>query len=193
VPDNVFELFLPTTLRIAGVTAARIAGRSGMPADARRDLEQEALLELWRKAPLFNAHRASWPTFSDRVMVNRLRSLMRSHQAASRERGTEQPFEEFRHSNPAPDLWIELRIDVKRVLCGVSRFDRAVAISLAEYSITETSHRLDVPRATVYRSIERLRVTFNAAGFVGRPGRPYAGCRPSGNACLETRQQEVTA
>jgi hypothetical protein len=42
------------------------------------------------------------------------------------------------------------------VLADVSPFDRAVALSLAECSATQTSLTLGVSRATVYRSIERL-------------------------------------
>ena len=46
---------------------------------------------------------------------------------------------------------------------------RTVALSLIDYSAIETSHRLRVGRATVYRSIVRLRAAFTSAGFT-RPG-----------------------
>jgi len=50
-------------------------------------------------------------------------------------------------------------------LARVSTFDRNVALNLIDHSAIETSQRLRVSRATVYRAIGRLRVAFMTAGL----------------------------
>jgi RNA polymerase sigma factor (sigma-70 family) len=169
MPKTLFEQLLPLNLRIASFAVARMAASKGIAADTRRDLVQEALLELWRKAPLFDPRRSSWPTFSDRVIVNRLRSLMRNRRPMHHEFCRERPHNEVTDAFGEAELCIELRVDVARILSGVSRFDRSVAASLAERSVTETSDYLGISRARIYRAIDRLRTAFTTAGFFPSP------------------------
>jgi DNA-directed RNA polymerase specialized sigma24 family protein len=68
----------------------------------------------------------------------------------------------------APNSLTDLRADVSRVLAGLSPFDRSVALCLVGYSAIETSQRLGVSRATVYRAIGRLRAAFTEAGLSQR-------------------------
>jgi hypothetical protein len=70
-----------------------------------------------------------------------------------------------------PETNRDLGVDIERVLAGVSAFDRAVARCLMDWSASETGRVLKVSRASVYRSIERLRAAFTAAGFG-----PTSGC-----------------
>jgi hypothetical protein len=65
----------------------------------------------------------------------------------------------------APDDCLDLRVDVRQVLAGVTAFDRAMAIALINYSPTEASNLLGVPRGSVYRSLVRLRAAFQFAGY----------------------------
>jgi DNA-directed RNA polymerase specialized sigma24 family protein len=162
-----------TSSRVAAVHAAKVVARYGLPDDHRQDLKQEALLELCRKAPLFDERRASWGTFSERVVANRLASLLRRMHSGRSGHGRQDPLEDLELPNTANYCDIDLQTDVRRVLDGVTPFDRSVGQSLMDYTAIETSHRLRVARATVYRAIERLRAAFTAAGFTG-PGRSQA-------------------
>jgi len=163
-----FEQTLSVAERIAAVRAATIARLHGLPRDERRDLEQEALLHLWRMVPFFDPRRGSWPTFAERIIANRLQSLMRSQHALCRARRKEQPHDEPVSAMVAPNDRIDLRLDVRRVLVGVSQLDRVVALSLMYQSVAEASRSLGISRATTYRSIGRLQVAFLSAGL--RPG-----------------------
>ncbi len=160
-----FERAYPASSRVAAVHAAKFVALHGLPNDARQDLKQEALLELWRKKPVFDEGRASWRTFAERVVANRLASLLRHMHSSSSERGKEDPLEGLTIPDAARYDDIDLQIDVRRVLDGVSPLDRKVALALIDHSAIETSRRLGVSRSTVYRSIERLRAAFTTAGL----------------------------
>jgi RNA polymerase sigma factor (sigma-70 family) len=165
VVEIIFEQSYSASSHVAGVRAAKVAALYGLPNDDRQDLKQEALLELWRKAPVFDEERASWRTFSERVVANRLASLLRHAHSTRTGYGKQDPIEGLEFADVARSHNIDLQTDVRRVLDGVSPFDRTVALSLIDYSAIETSHRLCVSRSTVYRSIGRLRSAFTAAGF----------------------------
>ena len=160
-----FEQSYAISSRIAAVHAANVVARHGLPHHDREDLSQEALLELWRKEPVFDERRAGWRTFADRVVANRLASLVRHMHSCRSGHGKEDPIEGLE----IPDVLrygdVDLRTDVKKVLAGLSLFDRNVALSLIDHSPIETSRRLRVSRATVYRAIDRLRTAFVDAGF----------------------------
>jgi len=167
--DAVFEQFYIVASRLAAVRAAAVATLYGLPTDARRDLEQELLLELWRKRTAFDPRRGCWRTFSEAVAANKMTSLVRRMCAQHSGRFREQPIERA-SSLAAPDGRNELCTDVRRVLAGVSTFDRRIARSLTYRSAAETSRSMGVSRAKVYRAIGRLRAAFTMAGFADRGG-----------------------
>ena len=168
--EAVFEQSFGVSSRMAAVQATKLAALHGLSNDDREDLSQEALLELWRKAPAFDERRAGWRTFSERVVANRLASLLRHTHSSRSGHGKQDPIEGLELADMARSHNIDLQTDVGRVLDGVSPFDRSVALSLIDYSAIETSHRLRVARATVYRSIVRLRAAFTSAGFTKSGG-----------------------
>ena len=165
--EIVFEQSYPAAKHVAAVRAATIVALYGLPKDARHDLEQEALLELWRKGPAYDARRGSWRTFSERVVANRLRSLVRSMHTEPSGHFREEPLENLA-ALAAPSAHTDLRTDVSRVLANVSQFDRSVAVDLIDYSASEIGQRLGASRATVYRAIGRLRAAFTEAGLSQR-------------------------
>jgi DNA-directed RNA polymerase specialized sigma24 family protein len=190
--ETTFEQSYSAMSRLAAVRAATIVNLHGLPADSRRDLEQEALLELWRRRAAYDAHRGSWRTFSERVVANRMASLVRRMHSERSGQFREDPLENIL-GLVAPNDGTELRADVSRVLAGVSPFDRGVAVSLVGHSAIETSERLEVSRATLYRAIGRLRVAFSAAGFARRRGRPPAACRSNCASRIEVPRQGAGA
>ena len=137
VVETVFERSYSATSRLAAVRAATIATLYG---------------------------RGSWRTFSERVVANRMTSLVRSMRSERSGRFREEPIENLL-GLAAPNDGADLRADVARVLAGMSPFDRSVAMYLVGHSAIETGQRLGVCRATVYRAIGRLRTAFTEAGL----------------------------
>jgi RNA polymerase sigma-70 factor (ECF subfamily) len=172
VAETVFERSYSASSRLAGVRAATIVTLHGLPTDSRRDLEQEALLELWRKHQAYDPRRGSWRTFSERVVANRMTSLVRAMRSERSGQFREEPIENLL-GLAAPNIRTDLRADVSRVLAGLSPFDRNVALCLIGHSAIETTQCLGVSRATVYRAIGRLRTAFTEAGL-SPWGREYA-------------------
>ena len=172
VVESAFEQSFPATIRLAAVRAATVATLYGLPSESRRDLEQEALLELWRKRPAYDAQRGSWRTFAERVVANRMTSLVRSMYSERSGHFREEPIENLL-GLAAPNSLTDLRADVSRVLAGLSPFDRNVALCLIGHSAIETTQCLGVSRATVYRAIWRLRAAFTEAGL-SPSGRDHA-------------------
>jgi RNA polymerase sigma factor (sigma-70 family) len=152
--------------RLVRANSLRVAVTSSSCPEHPEDLEQEIWLELWRKRSRFDARRASWRTFAERVAANRVKSLMRAR-LACRRRVQLEPLESAQHT-PAPHNTVELRGDVVRVLSTVSDQDRAVALSLAHSTPAEVGPQLQMSRASVYRSIWRLREAFIASGLFVR-------------------------
>jgi RNA polymerase sigma-70 factor (ECF subfamily) len=172
VVETVFERSYSASSRLAAVRAATIVTLHGLPTDSRRDLEQEALLELWRKHQAYDPRRGSWRTFSERVVANRMTSLVRAMRSERSGQFREEPIENLL-GLAAPNIRTDLRADVSRVLAGLSPFDRNVALCLIGHSAIETTQCLGVSRATVYRAIGRLRTAFTEAGL-SPWGREYA-------------------
>lgn len=162
--DSVFDRSFSVTSRLAAVRAVTITAAYRLPPDFRRDLEQKALLELWRKHRAYDPGRGSWRTFSERVVANRMTSLVRAMLSQRSGQFREDPIENLL-GLAAPNSFIDLRADVSRVLAGLSRFDRSVALCLIGHSAVETTQCLRVSRATVYRAIGRLRTAFTKAGL----------------------------
>jgi RNA polymerase sigma factor (sigma-70 family) len=165
VVEIIFEQSYSASSQVAAAHAAKIIALHALSYDHLQDLKQEALLELWRKAPLFDERRAGWRTFAERVVTNRLTSLIRHAHSRRAGFGKQDPIEGLELPDPARYDNIDLQTDVRRVLDGVSSLDRSVALSLIDHSAIETSRRLRVSRSTVYRSIERLRAAFTTAGL----------------------------
>jgi RNA polymerase sigma factor (sigma-70 family) len=175
VLEGIFESSYDVAVRMASVRAARAARSLGLPSDYREDLKQDVLLELWRRRSAYNPQRGSWRTFSEHVSANRITSAMRSMYSERSGHFRESRLENFR-TLVAPEHQLDLRIDLEKVLAGVSQFDRKVARYLIGHSATETSRRLQVSRATIHRAVVRLRAAFTAAGLSPRgpeygPGR----------------------
>jgi DNA-directed RNA polymerase specialized sigma24 family protein len=163
--DHLFARAYPLARRAAAVRSA--AAIALVPSANREDLEQQVTIALWLALSCYDPSRASLRTFVERVAANRMASLIRSlhHSGQFKEVPLENAF-----GLAAPDGRSELRTDVSRVLAGVSAFDRCVAGSLARHSAAETSRRMGVSRAKVYRAIGRLRVAFTVAGFADHRG-----------------------
>jgi RNA polymerase sigma factor (sigma-70 family) len=165
VVDSAFQQSFSATSRLAAVRAAAVVTLYRLPADFRSDLAQESMLELWRKRSAYDVRRGAWRTFAERVVANKMTSLVCRRHAMRRGYGREEPLDQVVQVIPALNEPIELRLDVRRVLASLSRLDRSVALALMDHSASETIHRLGISRSTAYRAIGRLRLAFISAGL----------------------------
>jgi DNA-directed RNA polymerase specialized sigma24 family protein len=170
--EETFEKAYPLALRSAQVrSAAAVASGGIQPAD-REHLEQEALTRVWLALSQYDPTRAGLRTFIEVVVSRQFTSMLR----ARRRRPQIESLDAQHVAVQGRFSEVDIRTDVIRVFDRVSQFDRAVGFSLTEYSAVETSRRLRVSRASVYRAIERLRVAFTTAGYAGRKRRPSGVC-----------------
>jgi RNA polymerase sigma factor (sigma-70 family) len=124
---------------------------------------QEASLRLWDALRRYDASKASLRTYTERVVDRHVASLLRKRNAKKRARRDEM-------DSPASCIEllvrIELRADIDRAFSGLGRLDLRVArLLLRDYKPAEVARKLGLPRATVYRSIDRMRTALARAGY----------------------------
>jgi RNA polymerase sigma factor (sigma-70 family) len=156
------DLFLtayPFARRSARARSAAAPAQADLGTD---DLEQEALLALWSALPRFDPARAGLRTFTETVVGNKISSIQRRAAAPKRS----MPFEYRDCPNPfSIFLQIELRVDVSEVLGYLDTADLIVAHLLSENGPAQIARILQVSRASVYRSIARIRTALLDRGF----------------------------
>ena len=166
--DDIFSRAYPLARRAAAVrSAAAVAMASVQPAD-REDLEQEALVAVWRALTLFDPLRASLRTFVERVVATRFASVMRGR----RRQPTLEPLESYQPVGLDGIPALEFHTDFQRVSASLAERDRRLANLLVDHSPTETSRALGISRSTVYEGIRRIRIAFEEAGLGPRVERP---------------------
>lgn len=172
---DLFQEAFPLAARAADAQYAKILPSQRGIAPDREDLKQEAVIRVWQALTKFDPSRASLPTFVEMVVRTRLATMLR----ASRFRPRQEALNERFAAEEREPRQLDLRIDIARVVAGVSQFDRAVALSLADASAVETSRCLGVSRAATYRAIGRLRSAFSSAGLAYQDHRSLAHRRHS--------------
>lgn len=152
------------------------------------DLEQELMLDLFRRLPAFDPSRASRNTFIARVVENCAASLIQT--AMAEKRGTEVVHEslqtgasdvegdwlELGDTIPADNgLWdggdrgwdeaIEFRHDLERVLRRLPPCLVAVCGRLAVHTVTEISRTTGMSRPSIYDALADVRQAMAGAGL----------------------------
>jgi DNA-directed RNA polymerase specialized sigma24 family protein len=158
VAEGVFVQAYPMAKR---AVATRAAAMHFGAAD-HEDMEQQVALGLLRALPQFDHGRACLATFVELVAQNQIASFLRN---MWRYRLAGEPLENYEPDMVVARCNSDLCADVDRVLRCVGAFDRAVAHLLIDHSPTEAARQLGVSRASVYRSIWRLRAAFTLAGI----------------------------
>ena len=159
--DTNFERALPLALRAVQVRAAAAVATGRTLAADREDLEQEALLGLWRALRRYDASRASLRTFLERVADKRFASLLRHRRSPvviERLDGLQ-----FATADGIPA--VQFHVDFERVLAQLGDPDRVLALLLMEHGPTEISRMLGIARSNVYARLARLRRAFRQAGY----------------------------
>ena len=163
--DQVFAQAYPFARRAAAVRSAAATRMASLPSADRVDLEQEALVAVWRALPRYDPARASLRTFVEVVVASRLASLMRAHHRHP----APVQLEEYHQADGDQIPAIEFGMDFRFVSASLAELDRHLVAVLLDHSPTEASRALRVSRSTVYEGIHRIRATFANAGF-GRRG-----------------------
>lgn len=134
-------------------------------ADAE-DLCQNLWLHIWRTRHSFNPELGAASTFCERVVRNRLASLLRER------RPHLVPLNdalELNYRDVPVDDEVQKRLDHTRVLAALSPEQRRIATALRLFPPIQASRRLKMARSTLYLKIAELRVIYEAAGLA--PGR----------------------
>jgi RNA polymerase sigma-70 factor (ECF subfamily) len=195
---NRYDGLDPAVVATIRVHARRLAQNGAIPAAGVDDLEQELVLDLLRRLPRFDPHRAALPTFADRVIRHRAITLLEAARAGRREgeRATVSledllrprpddaaeaaldrlaPGGAFWGGVPAPvDDAVGLRRDLERLVLGLPAPLRRCCVWLADGSIAEAARRSGVPRTSLYGLLARLRKRCRDAGleiYLGRARR----------------------
>ncbi len=157
------DLFLeacPLARRAAEVRAAAASRVLGVAGLDREDIVQEITVSVWLNLERFDPLRASLPTFVEKVSTTKLASILRRGKAQKRATS----------ETPANDpvrveFTVELRVDVRRALCLLSRADLKVARLRLQFNPTEIARILNCSRTAVYRSLKRIREALEQYGL----------------------------
>jgi len=158
--EDIFLEASPLARRAARVRSARAVGLLRTLGLDSEDLEQEALITLWRAVSRFDPDRAALRTYVERIVESTVASVLRRGCTQKRTPNAAS------HSEPLHTLVsLELRLDLDRILNKLEAHDRRVAQLLAEYSPAEAARIGRTSRPSIYRSIDRIRSALLAAGF----------------------------
>jgi RNA polymerase sigma factor (sigma-70 family) len=152
----------PFARRSTQVRTAALTGNDVASPDPE-DIAQEVLLQLWRSLGNYDSSRSSLRTYTETIVCSTISSVLRRCTAKKRRRGADfySPIEVGELS-----IRIELRIDLRRAIQKLGRLDLQVArLLLRDYKPGEVARKLGTSRAAVYRSVGRIRVALERAGF----------------------------
>jgi RNA polymerase sigma factor (sigma-70 family) len=162
--DELFLKAYPLATRAVEVRSGTLIDLLCEAALDRDDLKQEVFAGVWAALSRFDPSRACLRTFVERVVANRITSLVRTARSHRTRRSGYELIPSMLGA-AVPGDHVDLRVDIRRVIGKLSSFDRDVAVHLTEHSVVETGRRMNVSRAAVYRSVHRLKVAFAAAGL----------------------------
>jgi len=169
------------------IRAARLARSGAVPGMDAEDIEQDLRLDLIRRMPRFDATRASFETFADRLIAHRIASLAATTAAKRADRSMkslEAPIapdgevggltladvtpEDAALYTPAALAGADstgLGHDVTLLLHALSPGCRAVAIALGNMSVAEAARALGLHRSSVYARITLIRSVATSLGL----------------------------
>jgi RNA polymerase sigma factor (sigma-70 family) len=162
---------------------SQVIGRFGFVRDDMEDLIQSLLLEYQRRLCKYDPTRSGHQTWARLVMQHHLHSIIESRCAQRRDYrattllndlGTRSSF-----NSPNSSDRDHMKIDVNRTLARLCpELDRIAQLLVASEPVTSIVKITGIPRATVYRRIEKLRRVLEAAGLRSYVNRSDTGDNP---------------
>ena len=154
----------------------------GLTDEDCEDFEQEAAKQLWLAERHYDASRSSPETFANRVVNNKLASLLQERRAAKRSaprkpvrpRLDVEPEEEDSEVADTSDMLGKerrrrsdelLQLDLKRLITVLPDKERELCCRLLQGSISEVSRDTGTPRSSLYDAIASIRQHFERAGL----------------------------
>lgn len=187
----------PTIIQSVQAQARRLFHTNIFPDMEIEDIEQELMLHVLRRAPNFDAARASFPTFIDRVTRNRAAALIETARTQKRGFGTktvlfsdletssETPAESpadrlgaghdlWDHSDLVPEHAAMLRHDLSRLLETLPQSLWQCCQWLLEDSVGNVSRLSGLARGTIHSRVKTLRRRCHEFGL-----KEYFGTSPA--------------
>jgi RNA polymerase sigma factor (sigma-70 family) len=152
----------PHALRAARARYASAIALYGNGVLDLEDIQQEAVIAVWLALKRFDSDKASLRTFVERVVTSTVQSQLRRSRAAKR---TKRDLPARATGSLELLVRIDFQLDLRSVLRGLTTQDRQVAYLVCEYRAAEVARILNVSRASVHRSIHRIRTTLQEVGF----------------------------
>jgi len=167
----------PRTLKHISNTARRLARCRSVPGMDAEDIEQDLFLDLWHRRGAFDAAKATFATYADRIIAHRVATLTSptSRRKAERQQvalddyvdGDEQQTLADTLADPAALSEVDqaLTIDMKRFIAGLPTALQRCCTILLTPNRREASMEAGIHRSSVYESAHRLRKLAEAAGL----------------------------
>ena len=167
----------PRTLKHIHRTARRLARSGRLRGMDAEDIAQDLFLDLWRRREGFDAERASFATFADRIIAHRVATLTSPTarlRAERRQVAIDEPMESDAEQTLADvladpmapgELHHGLALDLRRFVAGLTpALQRCCDILLAP-NLRAAAAQAGVHHSSVYENAHRLRRQAEAAGL----------------------------
>jgi RNA polymerase sigma factor (sigma-70 family) len=163
--------FDETLLRLVRMKARQLVGNFGLRWDDVEDITNELCLDWLKHSRRFRPERSSRRTFQNRIINNAVVDLVRKRKTQLRGYGIaivplEHIHYDFAASNDTESDDRDRRLDALKAVHRMPPELIPVALTLMQTdSNSETAHQLGISRASLYRSIDKIRGFFEQAGL----------------------------
>lgn len=167
----------PRTLKHIRNTARRLARCRSVPGMDAEDIEQDLFLDLWHRRGAFDATKATFATYADRIIAHRVATLTcsTSRRTAERQQVALDDYVDGDAQQTLADTLADaaalgevdqaLIIDMKRFIAALPPALQRCCTILLTPNRREASIEAGVHRSSVYESAHRLRKLAEAAGL----------------------------